>query len=193
MTAGIIAAIAVGVIIFLLSIPLDLSFYLGIRERLDFRVSLRWFFGLVKKDFGRQKKQAKKKAKKRAGRSWAFVDLLRIRGLLLKILRLLKDVFRHIRIRDLRIDFTMGLDDPADTALIVGSLWLPIFLLRSSLPYSIRLQPSFDNGPVFQGYAHVVLRLRPIQLVPAIIRFGCSRAALRLLGVLISGRWKRKK
>lgn len=189
MTAGIIAAIAVGVIIFLLSIPLDLSFYLGIRERLDFRVSLRWFFGLVKKDFGRQKKQAKK----RAGRSRAFVDLLRIRGLLPKILRLLKDVFRHIRIRDLRIDFTMGLDDPADTALIVGSLWLPAFLLSRSLPYSIRLQPSFDDGPVFQGYAHVVLRLRPIQLVPALVRFGCSRAALRLLGVLISGRWKRKK
>ena len=189
MTAGIIAAIAVGVIIFLLSIPLDLSFYLGIRERLDFRVSLRWFFGLVKKEFGRQKKQAKK----RAGRRWAFTDLLRIRGLLPKILRLLRDIFRHIRIRDLRIDFRIGLDDPADTALFVSSLWLPVLLLSPSLPYVIRLQPAFDNGPVFQGYAHVVLRLRPIQLVPALVRFGCSRAALRLLGVLISGRWKRKK
>ena len=189
MTGGLIAAIVVGVIIFLLSIPLDLSFYLGVRERLDFRVSLRWFFSLVKKEFGRQKKQAKK----RSGRSWAFTDLLRIRGLLPKILRLLRDVFRHIRIRDLRIDFRIGLDDPADTALFVSSLWLPAFLLGLSLPYAIRLQPSFDDGPVFQGYAYVMLRLRPIQLVPAIIRFGCSRAALRLLGVLISGRWKRKK
>lgn len=189
MTAGIIAAIVVGVIVFLLSIPLDLRFYLGVRERLDLRVSLRWFFSLVKKEFGRQKKQAKK----RVGRSWTFIDLLRIRGLLPKILRFLNDVFRHIRIRDLRIDFTVGLDDPADTALFVSSLRLPVFLIRSSLPCSITLQPSFDNGLVFRGYAYVVLRLLPIQLVPALVRFGCSRAAIGLLGVLISGRWKRRK
>jgi hypothetical protein len=189
LTAGVIAAIVLGVIIFLLSIPLELSLHLAVRERLDFHVSLGWFFSLVKKEFGRQKKQAKK----RAGRGWSFIDLLRIRGLLPKILRLLKDVFRHIRIRDLRVDFRIGLDDPADTALFTGSLWLPVFLLGLTSPYAIRLQPSFDNGPVLQGYAYVVLRLRPIQLVPAIVRFGCSRAALRLLGVLISGRWKREK
>jgi hypothetical protein len=189
LTAGVIAAIVVGVIVFLLSVPLELSLHLAVRERLDFHVSLGWFFSLVKKEFGRQKKQAKK----RAGRGWSFIDLLRIRGLLPKILRLLKDVFRHIRIRDLRVDFRIGLDDPADTALFTGSLWLPVFLLGLTSPYAIRLQPSFDNGPVLQGYAYVVLRLRPIQLVPAIVRFGCSRATLRLLGVLISGRWKRKK
>jgi len=189
LTAGVIAAIVVGVIVFLLSIPLELSFYLGVRERLDFHVSLEWFFSLVKKEFGKQEKQAKK----RAGRGWTFFDLLRIRGLLPKILRLLKDVFRRIRIRDLRVDFRIGLDDPADTALFIGSLWLPVFLLGLTSPYAIRLQPSFDSGPVFQGYACVVLRLRPIQLVPAIVRFGCSRAALGLLGVLISGRWKRRK
>jgi len=189
LTGGIVAAIVVGVIIFLLSIPLDLSFYLRVREKLEFRFSLRWFFSLVKKEFGRKKRAAKK----RAERSWAFTDFLQIRGLVPKILRLLRDVFKRIRIRDLAIDFTIGLDDPADTALLVGSLWLPAFLLSPSLPHSMRLQPSFDDGPVFQGYARVVLRLRPIQLVPAIARFGCSRAALRLLGLLISGRWKRKK
>jgi hypothetical protein len=189
LTAGIIAAIVVAVIIFLLSIPLELSFYLGVRERLDFRVGLEWFFSLVKKEFSRQKGQAKK----RAGRGWTFIDLLRIRGLLPKMLRLLKDIFRRIRIRDLRVDFRIGLDDPADTALFVGSLWLPAFLFGLTSPYAINLQPSFDDGPVFQGYAYVVLRLRPIQLVPAMVRFGCSRAALKLLGVLISGRWKRKK
>ena len=189
MTGGIIAAIVVGVILFLLSIPLDLSFYLKVREGPEFRFSLRWFFSLVKKEFGRKKTAAKK----RAERSWAFADLLRIKGLLPKILSFLKDVFRHIRIRDLRIDLRIGLDDPADTALLVGSLWLPAFLLSSSSPYLIRLRPSFDDDLVFQGYAHVVLRLWPIQLVPAVTRFGCSRPALRLLGVLISGRWKRKK
>jgi hypothetical protein len=189
LTAGIIAAITIAVIVFLLSIPLELSFHLGVREELDFHVRLGWFFSLVKKEFGRHKKQAKK----RAGRGWTFIDLLRIRGLLPKTVRLLKDVFRCIRIRDLRVDFRMGLDDPADTALFVGSLWLPTFLLGLTSPYTIRLQPSFDNGPVFQGYAYVALRLRPIQLVPAIARFACSRAAVRLLGALVSGRWKRKK
>jgi hypothetical protein len=189
LTAGIVIAIVVGVIVFLLSIPLELNFYLGVRERLDFRVSLGWFFGLVKKEFGGQRKQVKKSA----GRGWTFADLLRIRGLLPKVLRLLRDVFRRIRIRDLTVDFRIGLGDPADTALSIGFLWLPTFLFGLASPYSIRLEPAFDNGPVFQGYAHVVLRLRPIQLFPAIVRFGCSRAGLRLLRVLISGRWKRKK
>jgi hypothetical protein len=189
LTGGIVAAIVVGVIIFLLSIPLDLSFYLRVREKLEFRFSLRWLFSLVKKEFGRKKRAAKK----RAERSWAFVDLLRIRGLLPKLLRLLRDVFKHIRIRYLAIDFTIGLDDPADTALLVGSLWLPAFLLSPSLPHSMRLQPSFDEGPIFQGYAHVVLRMRPIQLLPAIARFACSRVALGLLGGLLSRRWKRKR
>ncbi len=189
MTGGIVAAIVVGIIIFLLSIPLDLSFHLRVRERLEFRFSLTWFFSLVKKEFGRKRRAAKK----RAQRSWAFTDFLRIRGLLPQILRLLKDVVKRIRIKELTIDFAIGLDDPADTALLVGSLWLPAFLLSPSSPYSIRLQPSFADGTVFRGYAHVILRLRPIHLVPAIARFGCSRVALRLLGLLISGRWKRKR
>jgi hypothetical protein len=189
LTAGVIIAIAVGVIVFLLSIPLELDFYLRVRERPDFGVTLRWLFSLVKKEFGGQKKQVKKSA----GRGLTFTDLLRTRGLLPKILRLLRDVFRRIRIRDLGVDFRIGLDDPADTALSIGFLWLPAFLLGLASPYSIRLQPAFDDGPVFQGYAYVVLRLRPIQLVPAVVRFGCSRAGLRLLGVLISGRWKRRK
>jgi len=189
LTGGIVAAIIVGVIIFLLSIPLDLSFHLRVRERLEFRFSLTWFFSLVKKEFGRKRRAAKKRAESRG----AFTDFLQIRGLLPKILRLLRDVVKRIRIRALVVDFTIGLDDPADTALLVGSLWLPAFLLSPSLPYSIRLQPSFVDGPVFQGYAHVIVRLRPIQLVPAVARFGCSRIALRLLWRMISGRWKRKK
>jgi hypothetical protein len=189
LTAGVIAAIVTAVIILLLSIPLELGFCLEVRERSDFHVTLRWFFGLGKKQFGRRKKRAKK----RTGRGWRFLDLLRIRGLLPVMLRLLRDVSRRIRIRELRVDFRIGLDDPADTALFAGVLWLPVLILGLISPDVIRVQPAFDDGAVFQGRADVLLRVQPIQLVPAVARFGFSRAGLRLPWVFLSGRWKREK
>jgi len=199
--AGVIAAIVVGFVVFLFSIPLDLSIRLEIRERRALRFGFAWFFGLVKKEFGGDKQQGRRRkprvageqVRKKPGRRWTFVDLLLIRGLASAVLRLLRDVSRRVRLKHLSIDFVAGLDDPADTALVVGSLWVPAFLLNQSSSHVVRLQPSFEGGPVLQGDARVVLRVRPIHLVPPIVRFVCSRPAIRLLRFIVSSRWKRKR
>jgi hypothetical protein len=199
--AGIIAAIAVAVIVLLLSVPLDLSIRLEIREKPALRFGFAWLFGLIRKESGGDRKQgerkrrvpSKERAKKKPRQRWAFVDLLRIRGLVPGVLRLLRDVLRRVRIKHLSVDFLAGLGDPADTALVVGSVWLPVLLLSQSSSHAVRLQPSFDGGPVLQGHAHLVLRVRPIRLMPPIVRFVCSRPALRLLRLMVSSRWKRKR
>jgi len=199
--AGIIAAIVVGVIVLLLSVPLDLSIRLEVREKTALRFGFAWLFGLIKKESGGDRKQgeqkrrfaSKERAKKKPRERWAFVDLLRIRGLVPSVLRLLRDVLRRVKVKHLKVDFLAGLGDPADTALVVGSVWLPVFLISQSSPHTLRLQPSFDGGPVLQGHAHLVLRVRPIRLMPPIVRFVCSRPALRLLRLMVSSRWKRKR
>jgi len=202
LTAGIIAAIVVGVIVLLLSIPLDFTFRLGTGEQPASRFGFRWFFGLVKKDFGGKKKrdEARKQAyeqrrrgrKRRGGRGQALLGVLRFAEFLPDIWRLVRGVLRNIKVRSLSVDLTVGLDDPADTALFVGSLWAPLILMIPSWAHAVRLQPSFDDGPVLRGNAHAELRLRPIRIVPPILRFGFSRSGRRLLGGLISGRWRRK-
>jgi len=200
LTAGITAAIVVGVIILLLSIPLDVTFRLGIGERPPVRFGFRWFFGLVKKDLagkkreGRKKqdrlRKATKKPKARGGRG--VLGLVQFAEFLPDIWRLIRGILRRIRIKSLSADLVIGLDDPADTALVVATLWTPFLLLCPSHAHAVRLQPSFDDGAVFSGHACIELRLRPIRIVPPIVRFGCSRSGRRLLGGLISGRWRRK-
>jgi len=203
LTAGIIAAIVVGVIAFLLSIPLDFTVRLGTGEQPALRFGFRWFFGLVKKDLGGRKKrdEAKKQAdeqrrrgrKNRGGRGQALLGVLHFAEFLPDIWRLVRGVLRNIKVRSLSVDLTVGLDDPADTALFVGSLWTPFLLMSQSSTHVVRLQPSFDDGPVLHGNAHLVLRLRPIRIVPPIVRFGCSRTGIRLLRGLISGRWRKER
>lgn len=202
MTAGIIAATVIGVTVLLLSIPLDLTFRLGVGEQPAFRFGFRWFFGLVKKDSGGKKKrdEARKQAdeqrrrgrKRSGGRGQSLLGVLRFAEFLPDVWRLVRGVLRNIKVRSLSADLVIGLDDPADTALIVASLWTPVLLMLPSHAHAVRLQPSFDDGAVIAGQACMELRLRPIRIVPPIVRFGFSRSGRRLLGGLISGRWRRK-
>lgn len=202
MTAGIIAAIIVGVTVLLLSIPLELTLRLGTGEQPGLRLAFRWFFGLVNKEFGGKKKrgEASKQAddqrrpgrKRRGVRGQALLGVLRFSEFLPDVWRLVRGIIGRVRIKSLSAELVIGLDDPADTALVVASLWTPVLLMFPSHAHAVRLQPSFDDGAVFAGQACMELRLRPIRIVPPIVRFGFSRSGRRLLGGLISGRWRRK-
>ncbi len=199
MTAGIIAAIVVGVIVLLLSIPLNFTSRLGTGEQPGLRLGFRWFFGLVNKEFGGKKKRGEeskqtdlRKRARRRRRSGALLGFLRFTRFLPDVWRLVRGVLRHVKVKRLNVDLAIGLDEPADTALVVGSLWMPVLLMSRSSAHAVRLQPSFDDGPVLRGHAHMVLRLRPIRIIPPILRFGFSRTGRSLIGGLISGRWRRK-
>jgi hypothetical protein len=193
LAGGIIAAIVIGIIVFFLCIPVHLYFRLEAYEKISFAFRLSWLFGLVKRGSGKRKGKPREKARKKGRQNWSFSALLRTSGLAGKLLRLLTDLLRQVKIRGLEVDFEVGLGDPADTVLLVGGIWLATFILGTQTSYPIRVVPTFEDDVVFKGHAHISLRAIPIQLVPAFVRFGFSQPGRKIVKALIFRRWKEKK
>ena len=194
-----LASLAV-VIIFVLCIPLDAVLHIDVYGRPKFQMRLVWLFGLVSKEITKAKKKpeekervAKGKRKPRKIQARTIFKILRTKGLLKQLKRLLRDVLRHLKIRDLRVDFRVGLDDPADTGLLFALIGPATFFLGSSRVHEIKVQPSFEDEAVFEGYLSGALRLVPIQLVVPCLRFVFSLATLRVVKILVVTKWKRKK
>jgi len=159
-----------------------------------------WLFGLVSKEITKVKKKpeekervAEGKRKPRKIQARTIFKILRTKGLLKQLKRLLRDVLRRLKIRDLRVDFRVGLDDPADTGLLFALIGPTIFFLGSSRVHEIRVQPSFEDEAVFEGYLSGALRSVPIQLVVPCLRFVFSLATLRVVKILVLTKWKRTK
>ena len=196
-----LASLAV-LIILVLCVPLNMVFRLDVDGRPRFRMRLVWLFGLVSKEITKAKKkpeeerrvaEGKRKPGKRRVKARTIFKILRTRGLLGQVKRLLKDILRRLKIRDLTADITVGLGDPADTGLLFAVIGPATFFLGSSHVHEIRVQPSFKDEAVFEGYLSGALRLLPIQLVIPFLRFVFSLATIRVVKTLVVGKWRRKK
>lgn len=195
-----LASLAV-ILVLVLCVPLDLALHADVYGKPKLRLKLSWLFSLVSKEVtrGKEPKEKKKlvkekrKPKERKKRVGVILQILRTKGLLKQLKRLLKDLLRCLKIRDLIADFRVGLGDPADTGLLFALIGPATFWLNSSLSHQIRVQPSFEGEGVFEGYSHGVVRLRPIQLVIPFLRFAFSLATIRVAKRLVLTKWKRKR
>ena len=196
-----LASLAV-LIILVLCVPLNIAFRLDVDGRPRFRMRLVWLFGLVSKEITKAKKkpeeesrvtEGKRKPRKRKIKARTILEILRTRGLLKQLKRLLKDILRRLKIRDLAADITVGLGDPADTGLLFALIGPATFFLGSSRIHDIRVQPSFEDEAVFKGYLSGAVRLLPIQLVIPSLRFVFSLATIRVVKTLVVSKWRRKK
>lgn len=190
------------VVILVLCVPLDVAFELEVYGRPKFRMRLTWLFGLVRKEVwrgGERREEEvrvigeKRRRRERRITARTIFQILRIKGLLRRLKRLLKDIVSRIKVRELRVDFRVGLDNPADTALAFGAIGVASVFFGSSCRHEIKVWPSFDGEAVLEGYSHGRLRLWPIQLVIPFMRFALSLAALRAVKILVVAKWKRKK
>ena len=181
-----------GLTIFVLCLPLDAALSIDTSGRPKFRLRLVWVFGLVSKEVKREKKEPEKKRKRRIGFR-TISRILRIKGLLRQVKDLVRDVIGQLKIRELAVNLKLGLDNPADTGFLFASIGSITPFLGLPSRYQLRVQPSFYEEAVFEGYLHVVLRLWPIKLVRPFIRFVFSLAALRVVKILVLSKWKRKK
>ncbi|MBA7668114.1 hypothetical protein ES703_76218 [subsurface metagenome] len=188
--------------VFVLCVPLDIVFRLDADGRPRFRMRLVWLFGLVSKEITKAKKkpeeerrvaEGKRKPRKRKIKARTILKILRTRGLLRQLKRLLKDVLRRLKIRDLTADITVGLGDPADTGLLFAVIGPATFFLGSSQVHEIRVRPSFKDEAIFEGYLSGAVRLLPIQLVIPSLRFVFSLATIRVVKTLVVSKWRRKK
>lgn len=192
----------VAIIILALCVPLDAVFHIDIYGRPKFGMRLEWLFGLVSKEIRAKKKKAKvKKAeikgKPRRRKRWGGVRgtlaILRTKGLLRQLKVLIKGILSCLEIRDLTLDFRLGLDDPADTGLLFAVINPASLFLGSSLPYYINLRPSFEGEAVIEGYGYGAVRLRPIRLTFPLLRFILSLAAVRAVKKMVLAKWKGKR
>lgn len=190
------------VIILVLCIPLDAVLRIDVHGRPKSQVRLVWLFGLVSKEVTKGKKvpeekrrgaEDKRKPRKRRLKARTIFPLLRTKGLLKQLKRLLLDILKCFKIRDLRVNFRVGLDDPADTGLLFSLISPVTFFLGSSRVHEIRVEPSFEDAFVFEGYLSGALRLVPIQLAIPFLRFVFSLATIRTAKTLVLAKWKRKK
>jgi len=188
-------------IILVFCVPLDIAFHVEAYGRPKFRMRLLWFFGLVSKELGKGKRrleekrrvaEGKQKRRKRWIRAKTILKILRTKGLLRRLGGLLRDTISRLRIRELRADFRVGLDDPADTGLLFSVIGPATLFLSSFLHHQIKVEPSFKDEAVFEGFVYGTVRLWPIQLIPPFIRFVFSLSTIRVLKVLVSTKWKRK-
>ena len=190
------------VIILVLCIPLDAVLHIDVYGRPKFHMKLVWLFGLVSKEITRTKKkpeeekgvaEGKQKPRKRKIKVRTIFQILRTKGLLGQLKRLLKDIFKCLKIRELRANFRVGLDDPADTGLLFALIGPVTFFLGSSRVHEVKVQPSFEDEVVFEGYLHGATRLVPIQLAIPCLRFVFSLAAIRTVKGRVGTKWRRKK
>ena len=190
------------VIILVLCIPLNAVLHIDVHSRPKFQVRLVWLFGLVSKEVTKGKKdpeeekrvaEDKRKPGKRKIKVRTIFQILRTKGLLKQLKRLLQDILKCLKIRDLKVNLRIGLDDPADTGLLLALIGPATFFLGSSRVHEIRVQPSFEDEAVFEGYLHGAVRLVPIQLAIPFLRFAFSLAAIRAAKTLVLTKWKRMK
>jgi hypothetical protein len=196
---AVLAALAI-LLCFILYIPLDLLIHVDVDGRPKFRLSLSWLFGLVRPEItGREKKPKKKIKKAKAKKKHRLRDarlvfnILRTRGILRHVRELVKGVFSAFKFRDIVADLKIGLGDPVDTGLLFAFLGPATALWGSSHLHRVRLEPSLDDDAVLQGYLQGTVRLRPIRLVPPLLKFVFSLTTLKIVKTVISSKWKRKK
>ena len=203
---AVIAGLA-ALFILVLCVPFGITLRLDVYGRPKLRLKLTWLFGLVRRELSKGKKKpgkekpeekkavlkSKPKAKRRKGGAKLIFNLLRTRGLPRQIKKLVAGMFRPLKIRDFGADFRIGLDNPADTGMLFAAIGPALLLLSSAFPHRMRMQPSFADGAVFEGYLHGTLRLRPIQLIIPVLGFVFSLPVFRAMKTLAWSKWKRKR
>jgi hypothetical protein len=192
-------------------IPVDFGLRIEAHGKPSAGFTLGWLFGRVKKTFRsggdgdepsraarEEKKEARKREKKQGKRRSPDKDsaalvwrILHIRGLARSIRLLARRLFKCFRLRSLFVDFRVGMEDPADTALVVGTVSQAAMFADMFTTYDFRVIPAFENEWYLEGEGGLDLRLYPIQLVPPVLAFLFSPSTLRVAGTLI--RWKTRR
>lgn len=182
-------------------VPVDSTFRVDIYEKSRFSVRIEWLFGLIGREVTDHRKKGK--GKREEAQTWPKIkgkakgvksgmDILRSRGLLGHIQRLIKDLFHGIEIKGLSMDFRIGLGDPADTGVLFAAINPTLLFLRPSSA-SINLQPAFENDFLIEGYGYGTVRLRPVRFVLPLLRFIFSLTVARVAIKMVRAKWKRKK
>jgi hypothetical protein len=185
----------------ILSIPFEIHSHIEVYEKPEFRIRLKWLFGLFKKDIRakkelpKKKEAPKKKEKEKLGEGrkwlWAASRIIRIKGIPSELLHLVKGILNSFKIKVLRVDFKVGLDDPADTAFLVGIINASRLFWKPSFTHEIDIRPDYEGEVFLEGYTHLTVRVLPIQIVVSVLSFLFSWSTLKAMRILVVTKWKK--
>lgn len=160
-------------LLLLLALPVDLRFSLRKDDTVAYRAELRLLFGLLSVDLGKQERKAEETAApKRKSVQPHPGSLFGSEGSIHRLIRLIRDLMRSVRIRELKLHGRIGLGDPAYTGVLFGLLH-PLLLPGRD----ITLQADFQEA-VFEGHCSGELRLFPIRVIGSLLAFAVSSAIL---------------
>jgi len=197
----IIVGIFLFIILAVLCIPFDISLDLNTYGEGRATTKVGWLFGLVRKQISPGKKKVKKpKKKKEVTRAKkkkpekkrnfkTLLRVLRIKGLLSRIIKFFRQILSCFRVRELDVNLRFGLDDPVDTGITYGLMHAVLIPGNSPGPTLLRIEPVYDR-PAFELSLHGRIRVFLIQIVSYFIGFIFSRAGLRTIWSMVVSRWR---
>jgi hypothetical protein len=187
----------VALAVFFLWVPLDIVLDIDVHGRPRVLVSYSWLFGLVKRERTGLKEKSRKERPARRRRRRPEIGLayrvLKVRGLLKNTARLAKATLGSFQWTGLAADFRIGLGDPADTGMLFAVLGPATAFLGPAVFENVSLQPAFEEEVVVEGYSRGRARLRPIRLVPPVLRFTFSPPTARAAWTVLRARFKRRR
>jgi len=190
-------------ILLILCIPLELILSITLNESPTYKLRLLWLFGLLDRELKKtpgEPKQPTPKEKvtklRRKQKRWisliTIYRIARIAGLWQQLKQLAVGIFTSLKIRELTANLKLGLESPADTAWLFAIAG-PANFFFSLLPHQhqITISPSFEGDLVFDASVHSIVRLWPILVVFALLKFVFSLPAMRVAVTFVAIRWKR--
>jgi hypothetical protein len=170
-----------------LCMPIDVVLRMDTEKKPKFSINIVWPFGLVNIEILKGGKYPPQHKHKPRDNFKTNFDILRTKGLLTRLIKLLRDILRCIKVRELDADLKVALDNPADTGLLFAFVAPLNLILRSFAPQKIRIEPSFDDT-FLKGYFQGKARLQPIRLIPPLLAFSFSMPAMKVFKSLLSNK-----
>jgi len=185
----------------LLVVPIDIEIFYDSSDQVESRVYMTWLYGLVRfrtsnsgKRFAGKKskitvseKRRRSKWKKKDGRSKKetgggriFLAVIRSKGFIRRVFKLLFDVINVAKIRQLRARVYIGLEDPADTGYFFGLL-APSFSILYAIPkVDFIAVPVFDRE-VLEANIKTNVRIVPIKYITTVLSFVFSKESFHAM------------
>ena len=194
-----VGIVIVALVVALLAVPVVLVLDVERVETLEARWRVRWLFGLVDVQSSRRQRKGSpsersetatsrhKSPKERRSRARMGIAVLRTRGLLRRVGRLVVTLFRQVTFEEVRLRTTFGLEDPADTGIVYGFL-TPLLVVAKTRGLNVDCRPMFlDSG--WNGTVSATIHVRPVSVLAALVVFLVSPPVIRALGVA----WQARK
>lgn len=180
-------------VVLLLCIPVYFVVTINSQSDIKFRARLIWLFGIVRHDIKRGRAEGKDITSRQTGekhrklRLETIFKLIKIKGIVNQTKCLVLGILSIIKVRNLTANLRVGLEDPADMALLFV-LTGPVNALLNILPYEITVWPAYSGDLTFDAYVHSAIRLHPVSLISPLLSFIFSVPVFNVARVMVTAK-----